>query len=424
MSKQGVSCDVCHSATGPDLRDSLLGDGIANRALVLDPDAPKQGPLANPAANDFHEGSFNPYLTSSEFCGSCHDVRLPKPDVLTGEPFQRLENLFSEWQSGPYNTVNNPHGRVVSCQDCHMSLYPQQPPGTYPQAPAAVDPDTGAPLAPRRHALHAFTAVSTPLVDDPRFPNGDTPDRDGFGYPLGQEQRRRQLLEATCEVSLRGTPRSLGAAAAVIPIAVTVTNVGAGHRVPSGFSQERQVWLEVVVRDDGGVIYESGVLHDTAHPETGETAPDGLLDDEDLEDRHFAIDLDTFDTHVSEGPDADQRGRGVNLGLASFQNRFVRVLADGTQEPVLNPMLADHMDNSRSLEMLTPRVIPYDVPVPGRGLVGDVKVTVRLRYRAFPPEFLRFLAQREPGLVSEATVDRNRIVDMAAEARTIRVTDN
>jgi len=423
VSKQGVSCDVCHSATAPDYPGSLLNDGIANRSLLLDPEAPAQGPLANAASNAFHDSAENPFLSSSEFCGSCHDVRLPRPDPVTGEPFQRLENLFSEWQSGPYNSPNNPHGRVVSCQDCHMSLYPQSPPGTYPQSPVAIDPDTGASLPPRRHALHAFTAVSTPLVDDPRFPNVSTRADDGFGFPLGQQQRRRQLLEATCELSLGGTPDFLPATASVIPLRVTVTNTGAGHKVPSGFSQERQVWLEVIVEDDAGVIYESGVLHDSPHPETGETAPDGRLDDEDLEDLHFDVDLDTFDTHVSDGPDVDQRPRGVNLGLANFQNRFVRILPDGSWEPVLNPMLADHMDNSHSLDMLAPRVVPYDVPVPARGLVGDVRVSVRLRYRAFPPEFLRFLAQREPGLVTEEIVDRNRIVDMVDAFQKIRLTD-
>ena len=36
-----------------------------------------------------------------------------------------------------------------------------------------------------------------------------------------------------------------------------------------------------------------------------------------------------------------------------------------------------------------------------------------LRYRSFPPELMRARAVRDPELLSEETVDRNRIVDMA-----------
>ena len=38
--------------------------------------------------------------------------------------FFRLENLSTEWQQGAYNSANNPFGKVVRCQDCHMSLFP------------------------------------------------------------------------------------------------------------------------------------------------------------------------------------------------------------------------------------------------------------------------------------------------------------
>ena len=38
--------------------------------------------------------------------------------------YYRLENLSSEWQLGAYNSTNNPFGKVVRCQDCHMSTFP------------------------------------------------------------------------------------------------------------------------------------------------------------------------------------------------------------------------------------------------------------------------------------------------------------
>lgn len=416
VSQEGLSCDFCHTVTGPDLNKSLLGDGIANLSLLYGPSDTKWGPVADATETTYHETAESPYLQSAEFCGSCHDVRIPKPDPITGEPFQRLENLFTEWQEGPYNSTDNPHGKVIRCQDCHMSLYPMEPPGTFPTMTLGVGVD----VPERSHAIHAFTAVSIPFIDDPRFPNVDTDETDEFGYPLGQMQRREQMLRAACTLTLEGTPETLAVDSDVIPIRVVVTNTGAGHRVPAGFSQERQVWVELVVSDDAGVIYESGYLRDQAHPETGELEPDGLLDDEELNDHHFDIDLDTLDTVYHKGPDYDQRPE-VNLGLANFQNKFIRIGDDGTWESVLNPLLADHMDNSNSLDMLVPTPVLYDVPVPERGIVGDIRVSARLRYRAFPPEFLRVLAIREPELVSEAIVDRNTIVDMAEAAAVISV---
>lgn len=417
LSREGLSCDFCHSVSEPDLDHSPLGDGIANMSLRFAPTDTKYGPFPGAEANTYHEARPSGFLRSAEFCGSCHDVRIPVRDPITDEPFQRLENLFTEWRSGPYATDNNPYGRVVTCQDCHMSLYPQTDPGVRPRIRVAGDED-----APEReHAIHAFTAVTIPFMDDPRFPNVDTTRMDTFGYPLGQQQRREQMIGAAVTLTLEPTADAIGADATSIPIRMILENVGAGHRVPSGFSQEREVWVELRVMDDVGVIYESGVLHDRAHPETGEREPDGNLHDEDLENHHFEIDLTTFDTSYIPGPDRDRRAEGVNLGLMSFTNRFIRILADGSWEPVLNPLNADHMDNAHSLDMLTPTEVRYDVPWPERDVVGPIRVSARLRYRAFPPELLRFLAIRQPHLVSEDIVDRNTIVEMAEDTTVIDV---
>jgi hypothetical protein len=52
---------------------------------------------------------------------------------------------------------------------------------------------------------------------------------------------------------------------------------------------------------------------------------------------------------------------------------------------------------------------------------GPLHVIAQLRFRPFPPRFLRTLAQARPDLVSEDTVDRNRIVDMAEADRSVAV---
>lgn len=403
---EGLSCDFCHTVEGPDLEGSLLGDGIANLSLLFGPSLVKKGPIGDAQAGMAHKTKESSYLSSSEFCGACHDVRLPKPDLRTGEPFQRFENLFTEWAGSAYAFNVNKYGRVVSCQDCHMSLYPMTEPGIYPQTQIAI----GSNLQERKHSLHAFTAVSTPLIDDAQFPRVDTDEIDTWGFPMGQAQRRAQMLRAACELRL-AVPSTVDRDAEAFTVEVGVTNVGAGHRVPSGFSQERQVWLHIDVRDDLGLIYESGYLTDSIHPETGEQTPDGILDDEDLLKVHRIIDPVTFEDHAEPGPDAD---------LVSFTNAFMKLEADGSWRDVINPLAADTIDNQRSLAPGIEKVARYQI-VPMRGLVGQLRVAVRLRYRALPPELLRALAQRYPDLVNEEIVDRNLIVDMAEIEGTVVV---
>ena len=462
---EGLTCTWCHSITGPDEAGSLLQDGVANLALEYAPSAAMYGPIEDPRPSSYHaESRAAPFFTEPTLCGSCHDVRPLRDDRVTGEvshegvPFQRLENLFSEWQASDYGVP----GQETTCQDCHMSLFPITEPGCYPQGPVAAvyyeDQVVALGAEDRRHALHAFTAVSDFPTTSPdevrRYVAAPTEACGEYAgqtveFPLGQQQRREQLLRAAAGLEIAaGTDAVLEPGADLLRVDVAVTNQQTGHNLPAGFSQERQVWIELIVSDEAGVLYQSGVLTDRAHPETGETVPDGRLDDEDLEgvlfEFHSAEDILHFTPTAVAGPDVDQRPKGINLGLVNFQNRFIVcenddcsgfvACRDGACTPeaaaswslTLSPLLTDHMDNGQSIPPLETRTARYDIPLPERAIVGDITVSARLRYRAFPPEFLRFLVQRmalvgHDGLLSEDTVDRNTIVEMASDTATVTV---
>ncbi|KPJ95286.1 MAG: hypothetical protein AMJ55_04195 [Gammaproteobacteria bacterium SG8_15] len=222
------------------------------------------------------------------------------------------------------------------------------------------------------------------------------------------------MLKAAATMNVN-VPESV-TAGAVLPIAVDVTNVGAGHNIPSGFSQERQMWIELIVTDaNGGEVYKSGYLIDSAHPETGEMTPDGSLDDEDLQ--NYTVTLDPVvgnNIGMTHGPDYNQRHDGVNLGLVNFGNEFISY-DDTTGEEVEEflPFAAEHMNNSISIPPLETRTNTYDVPLPA-DVEGPITIRARLLFRAFPPRFLRFLAEQtaEFDLIDEALVDRNKIVEM------------
>jgi hypothetical protein len=143
LSTTGITCDSCHDVAGPDLNRSFQGDGFANMSLLLNASMEKVGQFTSPVGvnGEFHVASNDKakmdYLSNSAFCNACHDVRVPKatPGDLQHQEgnvapgggnvsYFRLENLGTEWQTGPFNTVNNPFGKVVICQDCHTSLFP------------------------------------------------------------------------------------------------------------------------------------------------------------------------------------------------------------------------------------------------------------------------------------------------------------
>ncbi len=412
VGRNGVSCDFCHQVTGPNfdvVPPVRLGDGIANVSINFQGGIVKQGVLGT-GSNPVHNTVTNPYLRTSEFCGGCHDVRLAADDQGTPEAdAMRLENLFTEWQQGPYGPA--PNGNNTTCQDCHMSIYPWAPPGYYPLNIVTVYPMPSANTR-RQVSTHNFTGVDVALIDD--FPGQDSVGTNSYGLPIGQVDRREALLKAAASMQV-DVPASV-AAEGILSIAVDVTNVGAGHNIPSGFSQERQMWIELTVTGANGTdIYKSGYLVDSAHPETGELTPDGILDDEDLQNIDVTLDPVTGkNIGLIHGPDYNERKNGMNLGLVNFGNEFISY-DDATGEEVEEflPFAAEHMNNSISIPPLQTRTNTYDIQLPA-GVQGPITVRARLLFRAFPPRFLRFLAQQTAAfnLVDEAMVDRNKIVEM------------
>ncbi|HEY3497255.1 MAG TPA: hypothetical protein VGK73_21305, partial [Polyangiaceae bacterium] len=85
--------------TADDRRGSIGNSGYALDARVLLGDAPEEE-LVPGGAHRALSDETRAYLASSEFCGTCHDVRLFGTDVLgaaRGEHFKRLRNAYSEW---------------------------------------------------------------------------------------------------------------------------------------------------------------------------------------------------------------------------------------------------------------------------------------------------------------------------------------
>jgi hypothetical protein len=274
------------------------------------------------------------YLRSSEFCGACHDVRLFGTDVLgaeRGEHFKRLRNAYSEWRAWA-DTERSAGREPATCQGCHMSQYPGV---CVPAKGAARDADCPAgtrfsarpPVVDPHAVSHYFTSVEVPMT--PGFPDAFATDAslDAFGVPVGLRQRRDAMLRHTFALSMEQPTRTTSE----VRIPIRIENIGAGHRVPAGFSQEREFWVELEVRDArGDVVYRVGHVDKP---------------DEDLADKRFlrvttsddvrdgqGRPLGLFGADVVDGPDVGQWSpppthggtRFEGQGRIKFQNGFLR----------------------------------------------------------------------------------------------------
>jgi len=496
--RDGVGCTVCHQVAHPRRAGSRAYEGnaswrstatgstfpfrvsavdqdyrIANSGYALDAEVllaspGRDGPLVRGGAHRELDDDDRAYLASSEMCGSCHDVRLFGTDVLgaaRGEHFKRLRNGYSEWRA--FAEAREARGEnAPSCQGCHLSSFPGVcvadrsatsgrggcPPGTRFEPREPGDQPLGLVAAsspePRPVHPHYFSGVDVPLA--PAFDlslAGET-SLDPAGIPLGLRARRDLLLARSVTLELGAIRRR----ARTFDVPITVENVGAGHRVPAGFSQERELWVHLRVTDGrGAVVYEVGRVERADQDLSDKVFLDVGTDDRRTDARGRPLGL--FGADVRDGPDVPRwdpppENGGthfVGRGLISFQNGFLRCVrcrgvvdGDGRCRPLPGqtatragryedgeydadtgtcssnlagsaalfetyfPVGAldatrgivkapDAIIDTRSLPPEVPVTYVYELEAPP----GPLVVEARLLFRAFPPYLLRAFADYE-----------------------------
>lgn len=227
--KGGVICDFCHSVKATT--------GIGNAPFILSPGnaaamegGTKYGPFDD-SPDTIHKNQFSELHTRSEFCGGCHDVSHAGNDLP-------IEQTYTEWREGPYNTGDPKTS--VHCQDCHM----RQRPG-FPCTGSTERPDNPGFASPeimggknRPHIwTHYFVGGSAVHISLP--PNSEA-----------QPQMAIDRLKnaATLEVHVDSNVKKGG----LLQFQVDVKNTGAGHYLPTGLTELRQMWLEVSITDSAG----------------------------------------------------------------------------------------------------------------------------------------------------------------------------
>jgi hypothetical protein len=234
----GVDCETCHTV--------CRVTGLGNGSLVLAPFTERRplrfGPRDD-ALSPFHDTTYSPLHARSEFCAPCHNVT---------HPFNRLaiERTYDEWRDSYY------HGAGITCQSCHMVPGPGQPRSAGKSTPdGKVRPDL---------AAHTFIGANVTLH---RY--------------FGEEEQAQAAIGLLRSAA---TIRFLDAPAGARPgddvsVQVRVENVGAGHKLPTGFPEGREVWIDFKVEDEQGrEIHRLGALKD-GHTEKGTRSFKAILGD-------------------------------------------------------------------------------------------------------------------------------------------------
>ncbi|MCC7012364.1 MAG: hypothetical protein IT454_07385 [Planctomycetes bacterium] len=204
--KAGVQCDICHQVSALGHAASPFGEP-GNGSLVFDPGRAKASIRAALKANPAHEGRHAPFLESAEFCAACHTVIHP----LNG---LRIEHTYDEWKRSVYAE------KGIVCQDCHMR--------------SVEDATTVARTLKRVEVIGRTSEMSSEerAIHPHRFVGGNVDaERVGGGAQHAAEAEAR--LKSAAELAIEVGPRT---SADVLEFEVAVTNIGAGHALPTSLT--------------------------------------------------------------------------------------------------------------------------------------------------------------------------------------------
>ena len=225
----------------------------------------------------------------------------------------------------------------VECQSCHMATY----------AGYAVDKDQF-PEAPYRENLHnhTFAGIDQALTS--------------FREEASQITAIQSLLKSAAEMNFSSAlPDSL-TNGETLELSILVTN-SSGHNLPTGTTFSRQLWIEVTALAGGDTVYRSGHQND----------------EDDLYDFHI-------DPNGVEDPD-----------LTLFRTVLYNAEGDSGLRQVAVERFVRKTDTT--IPVQGSRKVLYSFSVPDDSQ-GNLDLTVRLRFRALPPFFVREFAPGIEGL--------------------------
>ena len=435
ISREGVSCITCHRVKETygkvngerrvepgKIYEPVYGSG--EKSVIKDVLANKETYSVKTSTdgrgNDIHNGMItNDQITKSEFCVSCHQVA-----VNLGI---KLEIVWDQYRDSPARKAG------VTCQDCHMGKVPGKPEG-YATAPSAVV--GGKEINPgRKHANHRFIGPGYSIAHPGIFPHNTKAQafsikdwlqfdwRAGWGTtefedkvadgkikvdfpkrwadPLDREDARqiieenlaklderdklrKQVMENSSQVDgpyIKGDKK----VGKDLAFSYKIKNTNTGHNLPSGsLGAQPQLWVNVALVDpDGKNVWESGYVDsngDMANLHSLDVAAGRIKMDQQL------VNFQTmFLTTNVKGTD-----REMYLPVNFDIDPLPHLRPPQIPTTVLNHPPLVRMEN-RSLTPLGEKVVKYQVPGNLIKKPGKYRLAFRMRSRAEPIYFMRFV---------------------------------
>lgn len=408
----GLTCHYCHrmKATGPTgpapdrssgnvwLDDSLSCDGNFGPCRFgpysYRPDDVNQPP---------HGWAYSRFTTSSEHCGTCHDVSSPL--TSTGQPLRKLilndgtvtdfafpaERTFSEWKQSRFGAAflvdsfedaaaGVAERAITDCQDCHMRKSAE------PTARACQQNAPGS--RTNQLAVHEFAGGNPWIVRILKGLYGSPSQLDReAAFDRTAAWAEEMLTQHSADIALTLDPWTPGSAPLVARVRVTNRT---GHKLPTGYPEGRRMWISVVARDaQGNTVFQSGAWN----PATGVLASDPQL-------KIYEVLQGIWNATTSECEILDGAGRmKFNFALNNCIRKDNRIPPEGftpataadPQGLQLRPVGYTYPETSPGSGMLVnfdtttySISLPADVPRP-------VSVSATLRFQVASKEYIEFL---------------------------------
>ncbi len=244
----GIHCDACHRMTNPMANDgsAIIGDTVPGYGDGMYAVQRYQQPIRGKrgVAHAIMDTHVDPFLTTSEFCGVCHEVSNPylTPDARHTPPHlqKAMERTYSEWQLSWYAT----RGEEWTCQGCHMKKSEGKA-ASVPGAPTRLDVASHSFMGGNTFAGHSVL----------RRWNGVDSNAIQQGY-----EGEKLILSEGLKVDLVA-----GDSGNIVKAKVRLTNL-TGHKIPTGFPEGRRMWIELIGTDRlGNILFQSGKYDSANH---------------------------------------------------------------------------------------------------------------------------------------------------------------
>lgn len=208
---KGVTCYFCHNAV------EVTGDN--NAMVTLANDQIMRGAIQRPIQPSAHGVQGSALLDSrspesNRLCGGCHDI--------VNDNGVHLERTFAEYKE----SIFSEDGTIafVTCSGCHMPTRPGF---------AALD-QTGGPVASRLVHSHLWPGVDIAVTA--------WHDREAY----------EKAVECALDQSISLIMEETGMSRGEQPGITYTVETQAGHKMPSGASQDRRLWIEMRAFDAAG----------------------------------------------------------------------------------------------------------------------------------------------------------------------------